>query len=178
MANPVTIKTESTVIDGTPDKRVFWSIISDYGLITGICELVDNALDLWILNNKKSSLTVKINLDKDRQLVAVEDNAGGVTAADLRLLIAPGGSRNSPHSPIIGVLGLEVSERALRSVSMSKSRHAINLRKRLSSTSRRIGSKRLIGTLHPIEFQILLPTLLELKFPSLDDHLVMMISKN
>ena len=94
------------MIDGTPDKRVFWSIISDYGLVTGLCELVDNALDLWILNGKKRSLTVKINLDKARQLVAVEDNAGGVTAADLRLLIAPGGSRNSPHSPIIGVFGV------------------------------------------------------------------------
>jgi hypothetical protein len=106
MATSVTIKTESSVIDGTPDKRVFWSIISDYGLRTGLCELIDNAVDLWMLNGQKDALAVKINLDKDRQLVAVEDNAGGVTATDLRLLIAPGGSRNSPHSPIIGVFGV------------------------------------------------------------------------
>jgi hypothetical protein len=106
MANSVTIKTESSVIDGTPEKRVFWSIVSDYGLRSGLCELIDNALDLWILNGKKGLLVVRINLDKDRQLIVVEDNAGGVLAEELRLLIAPGGSRNSPHSPIIGVFGV------------------------------------------------------------------------
>jgi len=97
---------EASIIDGTPDKRVFWSIVSDYGLRSGLCELVDNALDLWMLNGQKRSLAIEIDLDKDRQLVSVEDNAGGVTEADLRLLIAPGGSRNSPHSPIIGVFGV------------------------------------------------------------------------
>jgi Histidine kinase-, DNA gyrase B-, and HSP90-like ATPase len=102
----VTIKTESGVVDGTPDKRVFWSIISDYGLVTGLCELVDNALDLWTLNGRTGAVTVKINLEKDRQLISVEDDAGGVTATDLRLLIAPGGSRNSPQSSIIGVFGV------------------------------------------------------------------------
>ena len=40
-------KTEIAPIDGTPVKRMFWSIISDYDLRTGLCELVDNAIDLW-----------------------------------------------------------------------------------------------------------------------------------
>jgi hypothetical protein len=152
MANPVTIKTASSVIDGTPDKRVFWSIISDYGLVTGLCELVDNALDLWILGGKKSHLSIKINLDKDRQLVSVEDNAGGVTAADLRLLIAPGGSRNSPHSPIIGVFGVGANAPVSQLVSMLKSRLVINPGIRLSWISRKIGSNPLTGTSNPIAF--------------------------
>jgi hypothetical protein len=106
LASSVTRKTEAAPIDGTPDKRLFWSIISDYDLRTGLCELVDNALDLWILNKQARPLTVSILLDVARQLIVVEDNAGGVSEADLRLLIAPGGSRNSPFSEIIGVFGV------------------------------------------------------------------------
>jgi hypothetical protein len=102
----VTIKTEASVIDGTPDKRLFWSIISDYDLRTGLCELIDNALDLWILNKKARQLTIDVELDVERQLIAVQDNAGGVTEEDLRLLIAPGGSRNIPAAEIIGVFGV------------------------------------------------------------------------
>ena len=36
MPEAVTVKTEVQTIDGTPDKRVFWSIVADYGLRTGI----------------------------------------------------------------------------------------------------------------------------------------------
>lgn len=103
---PVTIKTEAAVINGMPDKRLFWSIISDYDLRTGLCELVDNALDLWVLNNQSRELTIDVELDVERQLIAVQDDAGGVTEGDLRLLIAPGGSRNAPDADIIGVFGV------------------------------------------------------------------------
>lgn len=106
MARAISIKTEAAVIDGTPDKRLFWSIISDYDLRTGLCELVDNALDLWILDKKSRALVIDLVLDTERQLISVEDNAGGVTEEDLRLLIAPGGSRNSPAAEIIGVFGV------------------------------------------------------------------------
>jgi hypothetical protein len=106
MTSSVTIKTEFEPVDGTPDKRVYWSIIADYGLRTGLCELVDNALDLWILKNRQKSLEINIELNVDRQIISVEDNAGGVTASELRLLVSPGGSRNAPSSAIIGVFGV------------------------------------------------------------------------
>lgn len=106
MSGAVTIKTEVQPIDGTPDKRVFWSIVADYGLRTSLCELVDNAIDLWTLNGRKRSLAIKVELDYRRQMVTVEDNAGGVSSQDLRLLIAPGGSRNAPNETIIGVFGV------------------------------------------------------------------------
>jgi hypothetical protein len=102
----VTRKTEIEPIDGTPVKRVFWSIISDYNLKTGLSELVDNALDTWLLTNHKNALVISIGLDVGRQLVSVTDNAGGVRQRDLSLLIAPGGSRNDPSDEIIGIFGV------------------------------------------------------------------------
>jgi hypothetical protein len=102
----VTTKTEIGLIDGTPEKRMFWSIISDYDLKTGLCELVDNALDLWKLGNHKHALKIEVNLDVNRQLISVVDDAGGVREDELRLLLAPGGSRNDPNAELIGIFGV------------------------------------------------------------------------
>ena len=59
-------KTEIEEVDGTPEKRVFLSIIADYDLKTGLCEPVDNALDLWVLRGRRSPLKIDIILDADR----------------------------------------------------------------------------------------------------------------
>lgn len=99
-------KTEIETLDGTPDKRMFWSIISDYDLTTGITELIDNAIDLWMSTPDRAPLNVDIILDTQRQLITLVDNAGGVMREDLRLLIAPGGSKNNPYAKIIGVFGV------------------------------------------------------------------------
>lgn len=102
----VTRKTEIEPINGTPEKRMFWSIISDYDLRTGVCELVDNALDLWMIAKSQCELHVEIVLDADRQLISIKDNAGGVDQENLRLLVAPGGSRNNPDAEVIGIFGV------------------------------------------------------------------------
>lgn len=99
-------KVEAGSLDGTPDKRMFWSIISDYDLQTGVCELIDNAIDFWSVQKKKSQLLIEVDLDVDRQTIAVLDNAGGVPESDLRLLVAPGGSRNDPNAEVIGIFGV------------------------------------------------------------------------
>lgn len=99
-------KSEIEPVDGTPEKRMFWSIISDYGLRTGICELVDNALDLWRHSGRKRGLQIDIQLDTDSQLITINDNAGGIEKKDLRLLVAPGGSTNSPDAEVIGIFGV------------------------------------------------------------------------
>lgn len=104
--NEITRKTEIEPIDGTPVKRTFWSIISDYDLRTGVCELIDNALDIWMLGGRKNPLKVKIDLDVDRQLISVIDNARGLKQEELRLLVALGGSRNDPGAELIGVFGV------------------------------------------------------------------------
>lgn len=102
----VTRKSEIGPIDGTPEKRMFWSIISDYDLKTGICELIDNAIDFWMNGRQQGPLKVEIDLDANRQLISVIDNAGGVTREDLRLLVAPGGSKNEPGAEVIGIFGV------------------------------------------------------------------------
>ena len=99
-------KTEIEPINGTPVKRMFWSIISDYDLRTGICELVDNALDLWMASGQSRKLQVNISLDVDRQLISIKDTAGGVDEKDLWVLVAPGGSKNDPNAEIIGIFGV------------------------------------------------------------------------
>src|SRR5215469_4837550 len=99
-------KTEIQPIDGTPVKRIILSIISDYDLRTGLCELIDNALDQWSSRDFSGELSVDIELDIERQLISVRDNAGGVSHDDLRLLIAPGRSRNNPGDIIIGIFGV------------------------------------------------------------------------
>lgn len=102
----VTQKTEIEPIDGTPFKRMFWSIISDYDLKTGLCELVDNAVDFWAITNRSRPLRISLDLDVDRQLISATDNAGGVKREELHLLVAPGGSRNDPSAEMIGVFGV------------------------------------------------------------------------
>lgn len=102
----VTRKTEIAPVNGTPVKRMFWSIISDYDLKTGLCELIDNAIDLWTLSNPRGKLSIAITLDADRQFIAVRDDAGGIKEAELKLLIAPGGSKNDPYAEVIGIFGV------------------------------------------------------------------------
>ncbi len=102
----VSKKSLLTTVDGTPKKRLFLSIISDYDLKTGVCELVDNALDLWVGQGRKANLTIDVTLDADRQLIKVRDNAGGIDANQAELLIAPGASRNDVGEALIGIFGV------------------------------------------------------------------------
>jgi len=102
----VNVKTEIEPIDGTPKKRVFLSIINDYDFKTGLCELVDNAIDPWMGGDHKNSLVVTLDLDADRQLITVKDNAGGVKRHELSVLIAPGESKNDLSAEVIGVFGV------------------------------------------------------------------------
>jgi hypothetical protein len=102
----VDYKTPIQDVDGTPVKRVILSIISDYDLKTGLCELVDNAIDQWSDRKYSGNLTVDLDLDVKRQVISVRDNAGGVSKDDLHLLVSPGRSRNDPSAELIGIFGV------------------------------------------------------------------------
>lgn len=93
-------------IDGTPEKHIFRGMIADYNLQTGLCELLDNALDFWVASKRTSKLKVNVGLDVARQIITVKDNAGGVRERDLRLLVAPGASRKSSVENLIGIFGV------------------------------------------------------------------------
>ncbi|HVZ47491.1 MAG TPA: ATP-binding protein [Gemmatimonadaceae bacterium] len=99
-------KVQRGTLNGTPVKRVFLSIVSDYDFATGICELLDNSIDVWWPHRKARPLTISVVLDHERQVCVVEDNAGGVTETDLVALVAPGQSTNSVIGESIGVFGV------------------------------------------------------------------------
>jgi hypothetical protein len=99
-------KTVLTTVDGTPKKRLFLSIISDYDLKTGLCELIDNAIDFWVSADKATKLTIRVLLDPDRQFIQVHDNAGGVREDQAELLIAPGATRDDTGHALIGIFGV------------------------------------------------------------------------
>lgn len=93
-------------IDGTPEKHIFRGMIADYDLYTGLCELIDNALDLWVETKRAADLRIAVTLDATRQIITVADNAGGIRESDLRLLVAPGASRSASRENLIGIFGV------------------------------------------------------------------------
>lgn len=99
-------KTELYLLNATPQKRMFWSIISDYDLRTALCELIDNAIDVWNKSDRRTRLEIKLEVDEDTQTIRIEDTAGGVDEAELRYLVSPGSSSNDPLGKSIGVFGV------------------------------------------------------------------------
>jgi Histidine kinase-, DNA gyrase B-, and HSP90-like ATPase len=100
------MKKEVDTLDATPSKRLFLSIIADYDLNRSICELVDNALDVWIRGGRAKKINVAINLDKAQQTIAVEDDAGGLDKSELRYVIGPGQTGTNPTDETIGIFGV------------------------------------------------------------------------
>jgi len=97
------MKKESKILDGTPKKRVFWSIISDYSINTSVCELIDNALDMWLKNRRTTDLSVELDLDTHNRTITIVDDAGGVPESELQVLISPGATLNKPDKTVIGM---------------------------------------------------------------------------
>jgi hypothetical protein len=114
----VSRKTEIQPLDGTPEKRLFWSIISDYDLSTALTELADNAFDIWLSGRSTQVLSIVAELDVEQQWITIKDDAGGVPKQNLRLLVAPGGSANSAEEESIGIFGVG-SKRAVVAVAES-----------------------------------------------------------
>lgn len=102
-------------LDATPEKRLFLSIISEYDLRRSICELIDNAIDLWT-KNKRVELEVKITLDDRQQTISIEDNAGGIEESKLDHIVSPGRTTNDVRDDVIGYFGVG-SKRAVVALS-------------------------------------------------------------
>lgn len=100
------MKREVDQINAIPSKRLFLSIIADYDLNRSICELIDNALDIWVNSGKRNPLNVQIDLNKDQQTVRVTDNAGGVKKENLRFVVGPGQTSIRPTDEVIGIFGV------------------------------------------------------------------------
>jgi Histidine kinase-, DNA gyrase B-, and HSP90-like ATPase len=100
------MKKQIDVVDATPSKRLYLSIIADYDLNKGICELIDNALDIWIKNQKASHLSIDISLDTTQQTIIIKDNAGGISKEDLSNVVGPGHTSNAEKDETIGIFGV------------------------------------------------------------------------
>ncbi len=93
-------------IDATPPKEIFRSIIADYDILLGICELIDNAIDIWTKGGANKSLNIKVLLDEQQQKITITDNAGGIKKEDIVLFISPGRTGNTATEESIGIFGV------------------------------------------------------------------------
>lgn len=93
-------------IEAIPSKRLYLSIIADYDLKLGLCELIDNAIDNWTHNERKQNVKVSIELEYDRQTIQVTDNSGGIQESDIELIVSPGQTRNDTGEEVIGYFGV------------------------------------------------------------------------
>ena len=100
------VKEEVAKLDAVPSKRLFLSIIADYDVDRAICELIDNAIDIWVKGGRSKQLTVSIGLDKDQQTISIRDNAGGVKKEDMRVIVGPGQTTNQLTDEVIGIFGV------------------------------------------------------------------------
>jgi hypothetical protein len=88
-------KTEIATIDATPNKRIYLSIIADYGLATALCELIENAYDCWNHPGIGQDLKIDIALDVAQQKITIADTAGGGEGEGTR-------KTDQPRSQLIG----------------------------------------------------------------------------
>ncbi|MCW4006793.1 MAG: ATP-binding protein [Candidatus Bathyarchaeota archaeon] len=100
------MKQEVSKLDAVPSKRLFLSIIADYDVNRSICELVDNAIDLWVKSGKTKKLAIQIVVDARQQSICIRDNAGGVKKDDMRVIVGPGQTTNHPTDEVIGIFGV------------------------------------------------------------------------
>lgn len=100
------MKIQVDEIEAIPSKRIFMSIMSDYDLNCSISELIDNALDIWVNNGRKTMIIIDVDIDLNQKNIKVTDNAGGLKKAELAYIVGPGQTGNNENSQTIGIFGV------------------------------------------------------------------------
>lgn len=93
-------------LDAVPSKRLFLSIIADYDLNKSICELIDNAFDMWTRNGRIGKVHISVVLDHRDNRIVVEDDAGGIEKNNLTFIVGPGQSGSDSTDDTIGIFGV------------------------------------------------------------------------
>jgi hypothetical protein len=93
-------------LDALPSKRLYLSIIADYDLNKSVCELVDNAFDMWTRGGRHSAINIDVILDADEPLIRVTDDAGGIARDELEYIVGPGQTGSAPTDETIGIFGV------------------------------------------------------------------------
>lgn len=110
------MKKYSDTLDATPPKEIYRSIIADYGLTLGVCELIDNAIDVWTRDRYSKTLNIDVDLDVTQQKITITDNSGGIAKDDIILFVSPGRTGNTAKEETIGIFGVG-SKRAVVALS-------------------------------------------------------------
>lgn len=110
------MKREVDTLSAIPSKQIYRAMINDYDMNLAICELIDNALDIWTMKGRTNKLEITIMLETNQQHITVQDNAGGVQKEDLKYIVSPGLSTSLSSEQIIGVFGVG-SKRAVVALS-------------------------------------------------------------
>lgn len=103
-------------IDATPNKKILTAVSKDIDLKKGICEMIDNSIDMHIIQNEDSLLTISIFMDEVEQTIQYEDDSGGIKEENLNMIIQPGGTERTEEEETIGIFGIG-SKRALIALS-------------------------------------------------------------
>lgn len=111
-------KEQVDIINATPSKRIYRSIIADYDLNTAVSELIDNAIDAWSGMPGGQALVIAIEIDLGQQKITIMDNAGGVKENELKKLISPGETTVEGTGESIGIFGVG-SKRAVVALSQA-----------------------------------------------------------
>lgn len=93
-------------LNAVPSKRLFLSIIADYDLNKSVCELIDNAFDMWTRSGRAAAVAIDVRLDRDENRIVVQDNAGGVAKDELTFIVGPGQSGSDATDDTIGIFGV------------------------------------------------------------------------
>lgn len=101
------------VLDTSPSKRIFFSVITDYDHCLGVSELVDNVIDVWLKGGRRGKAEIRILLDLGQQTIRVEDNAGGIPRRSLRNIVGPGHTGNEEDDETIGFFGVGTKRAAV-----------------------------------------------------------------
>lgn len=100
------MKKQIGVLNAVPSKRLFLSIIADYDLNKSICELIDNAFDMWTRNRRSGPVNIAVTLDRHENRIVVEDDAGGIEKDNLTFIVGPGQSGSNATDDTIGIFGV------------------------------------------------------------------------
>jgi hypothetical protein len=100
------IKKEQDLINAVPSKRLYRSIIADYGLNTAIAELIDNVIDSRRRRKFQREVVIDLYIDLEDQTIFLSDDAGGIKEVDLAKLVTPGASHNDGENSTIGIFGV------------------------------------------------------------------------
>lgn len=103
-------------INAVPDKKILLAVSKDIDLKKGICEMIDNSIDMHIIRDEDIPLTVSLFMDEVEQTIIYEDDSGGVKEDNLNMIIQPGGTERTEEEETIGIFGIG-SKRALIALS-------------------------------------------------------------